>query len=105
MKYENELMSCREIFVDRNRLYRGSFRRHGVYGAMMQLGGEIDKLQTLVESLVLSLDPREETRTKITDSLRDIVNYGLIGLIVAREDNYSGNSRSTSSQPSDSPSS
>lgn len=85
-KYALQAETCEAIFADRNALYGGSFRVTGLLGAVLQLTGEIDKLRNMTlrsESSVADL-------YKIQDSLRDIINYGHIGLINLEEGNWDG---------------
>jgi hypothetical protein len=90
-RYRAEALRCRAIFVDKNRQYGNSIEETGVLGAVVELVAKNARLRQLVlHNKGWAAGRTEGEVDAVRDTLRDLVNYGLIGLMMLEAGNWVG---------------
>lgn len=86
-KYEAEFGRCKEIFINRNAIYKDTFVHLGLLGTVTTLMGDVFRLRNMV------YQDRDHGRgyvEEIDDKLMDVVNQALISLMMLHERNFEG---------------
>jgi len=85
--YQIEYEVCKDIFMDRNKIYKNTFEHLGLIGTVITLIGDTYRLRNMI---VQEPDHGRKYKEQIEDKLRDVVNQALISLMMLHEDNYEG---------------
>jgi len=85
--YEKEYQACRDIFMDRNKVYKNTFEHLGLIGTVITLIGDTYRLKNMI---VTEADHGRQYKEQIIDKLMDVVNQALISLMMIKQDNYEG---------------
>ena len=85
--FMEEYEACKEIFIDRNKVYKNTFEHLGLIGTIITLIGDCYRLKNMI---VLEADHGRTHKEQIEDKLRDVVNQALISLMMLHQDNYEG---------------
>ncbi|MCU0323630.1 MAG: DUF1599 domain-containing protein [Spirosomaceae bacterium] len=72
-----------KILIQKNQDYGGASFDLGMLGNMVHLWDKVSRYKTLVEKSLKNETPNFES---IEDTLRDIIGYAIIGLIIIDED-------------------
>jgi hypothetical protein len=89
--YKREAFRCYSLFCTKNRQYGNSIEETGVLGAVVELVAKNARLRELVlksNTWGTAMIPSEIEAVR--DTLRDLVNYGVIGLIQLEQGNWKG---------------
>ena len=81
--YKNKINDCefimnenRELFIRKNKDYGNSFEDFGLIGILVRINDKINRIKSLHENN--SIEVKDE---KIEDTLNDLYNYCILGLI------------------------
>jgi hypothetical protein len=85
--YDKEFQECRNIFLDRNKIYKNTFEHLGLIGTVITLIGDTYRLKNMI---VNEPDHGRQYKEQIIDKLEDVVNQALISLMMIKQDNYEG---------------
>jgi hypothetical protein len=85
-QYLSEFYICQEIFEERNAIYKDTFVVLGLWGIVTTLVGDAYRLRNMIREP----DHGRNHVEQIEDKLRDVVNQGLIGLMMLHEENFEG---------------
>jgi len=85
--YKQEFEVCKDIFVDRNKVYKNTFEYMGLIGTVITLIGDVYRLRNMI---IQEPDHGRKYKEQIEDKLRDVVNQALISLMMLHDDNYEG---------------
>lgn len=85
-EYVAEAEMCQVIFEERNAIYKDTFRILGLWGVITTLVGDAYRLRNMVRKP----DHGRSHVSQIEDKLMDVVNQGLIGLMMLHSDNFEG---------------
>lgn len=94
-KYWLQHIQCWTLFLERNKQYGNSIEETGVLGAVVELVAKNARLRELVlrnGSWGLGMDTPTgtELEQRVKDTLQDLVNYGVIALMMLEDENYRG---------------
>lgn len=94
-KYWLQHIQCWSLFLERNKQYGNSIEETGVLGAVVELVAKNARLRELVlrnGSWGLGMDTPTgtELEQRVKDTLQDLVNYGVIALMMLEDENYRG---------------
>jgi hypothetical protein len=87
IKYNAITLLADEIFLQRNAVYRDSFRETGFYGAAVEIIGQTARLKGAVQSSPLV---QASLRGTIRDILLDLINFAHIAIMMLDEENWLG---------------
>jgi hypothetical protein len=85
--YDKAAQEARTLFIRKNAEYGNSIDQGGVIGAVVAFIGLPARLRTMV---LHSNDHGRSNEEKVRDIALDIVNYGLILLLMITNDNWEG---------------
>lgn len=86
-KHWAQYIQCWTLFLEKNAQYGNSIEETGVLGAVVELVAKNARLRQLV--LRDDFHGRKQADA-VRDTFRDLVNYGLIGLMMLEDDNFDG---------------
>lgn len=94
-KYWLQHIQCWTLFLERNKQYGNSIEETGVLGAVVELVAKNARLRELVlknQSWGFGMDTPlgGELEQRVKDTLQDLVNYGVIALMMLEDENYRG---------------
>jgi len=75
-----------QMLIKKNQEYGGASFDLGLNGNMVHLWDKIKRYRTLVEKKLH--DGSDPTFENIQDTLKDIIGYGLIGLVILEKDGF-----------------
>jgi hypothetical protein len=85
--FNAEFKECRNIFIDRNTVYKNTFEHLGLLGTTITLIGDLYRLKNMI---VAEPDHGRQYKEQIIDKLQDVVNQALISLMMVKQDNWEG---------------
>ena len=85
--YQVEYEACKDIFIDRNRVYKNTFEVLGLAGTVVTLIGDCYRLRNMI---LKEPDHGQQYKEQIVDKLRDVVNQAIISLMMVEQDNWTG---------------
>lgn len=90
-QYDRLVAECRALYDERNRGYRDSVRTLGVLGVLYEFNGIAGRLRALRRQIVVHQGGISKVlRASLRDKLKDVINYGLIALMLLEDDNILG---------------
>jgi hypothetical protein len=96
--YRREAFRCYSIFMTKNKQYGNSIQETGVLGAVVELVAKNARLRKLVLQNTewghwngAEYERQEQDDiAAVRDTLRDLVNYGVISLMMLEQGNWKG---------------
>jgi hypothetical protein len=86
-QYDQELHEAREVFIDRNKIYKDTFVALGLLGTVTTLIGDCHRLRNMI---YLTPDHGRQYYDQIEDKLVDVLNQAAISLMMLHDENYEG---------------
>lgn len=86
-QYDRLVGEAKAIFEDRNAIYKDAFNMLGLIGTVSTLIGDTQRLRNMI---YFTPDHGRSHKENIKDKLIDVINQGIISLMVLEEENYEG---------------
>lgn len=85
--YNEVLEEAKDIFIDRNKIYKDTFVALGLNGTVMTLIGDVFRLRNMITH---DPDHGRGKENQIRDKLIDVINQAVISVMMLDEENYEG---------------
>jgi hypothetical protein len=86
-QYDDVIKEAKEIFLDRNKMYKDAFTVFGLIGTVTTLVGDAFRLKYMIFE---NDDYGKQYKEQIRDKLLDIINQAVISIFVLDNDNFKG---------------
>jgi len=86
-QYDRVVVEAKDIFLDRNKMYKDAFTVFGLIGTVTTLVGDAFRLKYMIFE---NDDYGKQYKEQIRDKLLDIINQAVISIFVLDDNNFKG---------------